>query len=134
MISYSISYTVMESSHLLQTPPNQDLRGCLPILPRQTLQAFLLKPLTPHKRTVSFNNDAPLLAPLHYIGSRKPRMQFPLPHADLSALALAVLSFEFFDVRLQFVEVVDPVVGDADGADESGAFCLDEREPAAFAG
>lgn len=61
-------------------------------------------------------------------------MQFPLPDTDLSALALAVLPFEFFDVRLQLVEMVNAIIGDADGADESGAFRFDESEPGAIAG
>lgn len=61
-------------------------------------------------------------------------MQFPLPNTDLSALALAILSFEFFDVRLQLVEMVHAVVGDADGADEAGAFGFEEGEPGAVAG
>lgn len=61
-------------------------------------------------------------------------MQLPLPNTDLSALALAVLSFEFFDVRLQLVEMVNAIVGDADGADESGTFCFDKSEPGAIAG
>ena len=61
-------------------------------------------------------------------------MQFPLPNTDLSALPLAVLSFYFFDVRLQLIEMVNPIIRDADGADESGAFCFDKSEPAAIAG
>ena len=61
-------------------------------------------------------------------------MQFPLPNTDLSALALAVLSFEFFDIRLQLVEMVNAIVRDADGANESGAFCFDKSEPGAIAG
>ena len=61
-------------------------------------------------------------------------MQFPLSDADLSALTLSVLSFQFFDVRLQFIEVMDAVVGDPDGADESGALRFDEGEPGAIAG
>lgn len=61
-------------------------------------------------------------------------MQFPLPYTDLSALTLAVLFFEFFDVRLQLVEMVDTIVGDADGTDKSGAFCFDKSSPGAFAG
>ena len=60
-------------------------------------------------------------------------MQFPLPDADLSALTLSVLSFQFFDVRLQFVEMMNAVVGDTDGADASGALCFDESEPGSVA-
>ena len=59
-------------------------------------------------------------------------MQFPLPNTDLPPLALAVLSLEFFDVGLQFVQMVNAVVGDADGADESGALCFDKSEPGAI--
>ena len=121
------------SSHLLQTPPNQHLCGCLPILLCQNLQAFLLKSLPPYQRTVSFDNHAPLLAPLHNVGPREPGMQFPLPNADLAALAFSVLALKFGDVRLQFVEMVGAVVGDADGADQSGALGFDESEPGAFA-
>lgn len=61
-------------------------------------------------------------------------MQFPLPYTNLSALALAVLSFEFFDVRLQLVEMVYAIIRDANGANESGSFRLDESKPGAFAG
>ena len=61
-------------------------------------------------------------------------MQFPLPYTDLSALAFAVLFFEFLDVRLQLVEMVNTIVGDADGADKSGAFCFYKSKPGAFAG
>ena len=61
-------------------------------------------------------------------------MHLPLPDADLPALALSVPSLEFADVRFQFVEVVEAVVGDADGADEAGALGFDEREPGAVAG
>ena len=61
-------------------------------------------------------------------------MYLPLPDTELSALALAVLSFEVFDVRLQLVEMVNAIVGDTDGADESGALCFDESEPGAIAG
>ena len=61
-------------------------------------------------------------------------MQFPLPDADLPALTLSVLFFKFFDVRLQFIEMVNAVVGDSDGADASGALCFDESEPGSIAG
>ena len=61
-------------------------------------------------------------------------MQFPLPNTDLPSLALAVLSFKFLDVSLQFVEMMDAIVGDADGADEPGAFGFDQREPGAITG
>ena len=61
-------------------------------------------------------------------------MHLPLPDADLPALALSVPPLEFADVRFQFVEVVEAVVGDADGADEAGALGFDEREPGAVAG
>ncbi len=45
-----------------------------------------------------------------------------------------MLPFESLDVRLQLGEVVDAVVGDADGADEAGALGFDEGEPGAVAG
>lgn len=61
-------------------------------------------------------------------------MQLPLPHADLSALAFAVLAFQFLDVGFEFVEVVDAVVGDTDGADGAGVFGFDEGAPGAGAG
>lgn len=61
-------------------------------------------------------------------------MQFPLPYTDLSALALAVLSFEFFDVRLQLVKMVYAIVRYPNGANESGSFRLDKSKPGAFAG
>ena len=126
--------TVVGGSHLLQTPPHQNLRRCLSILLHQRLQSLLLESLASHKRTVGFDDHALLLAPLDNVGPRKPRMQFPLPDTDLSTLTLSMLSFEFFDVRLQLVEMMNAVVGDADGADESGAFCFDKSEPGAIAG
>lgn len=126
-------HNVAGSSHFLQTPPHQHLRRRLPILSHQRLQGFLLKSLAPHKRTVSLDNYSPLLAPLNNVGPCKPRMQFPLPNADLSALALAVLPLELLDVRLQLVEMVNAIVGDADGTDKSGAFCFDKSEPCAIA-
>ena len=61
-------------------------------------------------------------------------MQFPLPYTDLSALTLPVLFFKFFDVRVQLVEMVNTIVGDADGADKAGTFCFDKSKPGPFAG
>ena len=123
-----------EKPHLLQTPPNQHLRRRLPIPPRQNPQRLLPEPLAPHERTVSLHNDAPLLTPLHNLRPGQPRVHLPLPDADLPALALAVPCLEVPDVRFQLVEVVEAVVGDADGADEAGALGLDEGEPGAVAG
>lgn len=58
-------------------------------------------------------------------------MQFPLADADLTAFAFAVFGFEFGDVGGQFFEVVDAVVGDADGADLTGGLGFDEGAPGA---
>lgn len=44
-------------------------------------------------------------------------MRSPLPNTDVSVLALAVLSLELFYIRLQLVEMVNAMVGNADGAD-----------------
>lgn len=128
-ISHFISCNVVGRSHLLQTPPHQYLCWSLPILFTQRLQTFLPKTLTPHERTVSLDDYSPLLAPLYNVGTCKPRLQLPLANTDLSALALAVLYFKFFDVRLELVEMVNAIIGDADGANESSAFCFDESEP-----
>ena len=100
----------------------------------QHLQGFLLESLAPHNRTVSFDDHSPVLAPLDNVGPCKPGMQLPLPNADLSTLALAMLSFEFFDVRLQLVKMMNAIVGDADGADASSAFCFDESKPGTITG
>lgn len=54
--------------------------------------------------------------------------------ADFTAFAFAVLGIEFGDVGFEFVEVVDAVVGDADGADEAGLLGFEEGEPGAAAG
>ena len=61
-------------------------------------------------------------------------MQFPLPDADLPAFASTVLGFEGGDVRLQFFEVVDAVVGDTDGVDLAGRLGFDEGAPGAETG
>ena len=61
-------------------------------------------------------------------------MQFPLPNTDLSALTFSVLPFEFFYVRLQLVEMMNAIIGDANGSDEPSAFCFDKSEPGAFTG
>ena len=101
---------------------------------RQPLHSFLLESLAPYDRTVRLDDDSPFPTPLYDVGPREPRVQFPLPDADLSALTFAVLPFEVLDVGLQLGEMVDAVVGDADGADEAGAFGFDESEPGAVAG
>lgn len=44
-------------------------------------------------------------------------MQLPLPYTDLATLALAVLALELLDVRLELIEMMDAVVGYAQGAD-----------------
>ncbi len=100
----------------------------------QCLHSFLLESLAPYDGTVRLDDDSPFPTPLYDVGPREPRVQFPLPDADFSALTLAVLPFEFLDVRLQLGEMVNAVVGDADGADEAGAFGFEEGEPGAVAG
>lgn len=59
------------------------------------------------KRRISLDNDIPLLKPLDDILARAPRMDLIL--ADINPPAASLL-----DVLLEFVEMVDSVVGDAD--------------------
>jgi hypothetical protein len=61
-------------------------------------------------------------------------MQLPLSDADLASFALAVLLFELLDVRFELVEMVDSVVGDADGSDLACLLRFNESAPAAFSG
>ena len=61
-------------------------------------------------------------------------MEFPLPDADFPAFAFPVLGFQFVDIGFEFVEVVEAVVGDADGADAARLLGFEEGEPGAAAG
>ena len=135
-ISSSHRYITQSTAkpHLLQTPPQQDLRRRLPILLPQPLQHGLLKPLAPHDGAISLDHHPPFPAPPHDIRSRKPGMEFPLPDADFPAFAFPVLGFQFLDIGFEFVEVVEAVVGDADGADAARLLGFEEGEPGAAAG
>lgn len=78
------------------------------MLLRQILQHRLLYSLSPRQRRIRLHDDVPLLKPPNDIGSGEPGVQFVLPDVDRTADAA------FLDVLLEFVKVVDTVVGDAD--------------------
>lgn len=77
---------------------------------------------------------ASLSAPLYYIRSRQPGMEFPLANGDGAAGAFSAFFFAGGDVGLEFVKVVEAVVGDADGVDQAGFLGFVEGAPGAEAG
>lgn len=100
----------------------------------QRLQNRLLESFAADDGTVGFDDDASVPAPFHNVLPSQPRMDFPLADADFSAVSWAVLGFEVFDGGFELVEVVDAVVGDADGADLAGLLGFDEGAPGAGSG
>ncbi len=61
-------------------------------------------------------------------------MQFPLPNGDGSASACPVFFFAGGDVGLEFVEMVEAVIGDADRVDQASFLGFVEGAPGAEAG
>lgn len=59
------------------------------------------------QRTIRLDHDIALLQPINDIPPVAPRVNLVLAHVDLAASGLV-------DVLLEFVKVVDAVVGDSD--------------------
>lgn len=92
------------------------------MLPDQALQNRLLHARRLHQRRVSLDDDIALLQPVDDIFPRAPRVDLVLADGDLSAHAAV-------DVLFQFVQMVDAVVRDSDGADLAGLLGLHEGTP-----
>lgn len=60
-------------------------------------------------------------------------MQFPLPYTYFTTFAFATLTFELLDVRLELIEMVDAVVGYAQGADFASLLRFNQGTPGAIA-
>lgn len=56
-------------------------------------------------------------------------MQFPLADRDGASGSRSVSGFERFDVRFEFLQVVDSIVGDAERADLAGLLGGEECVP-----
>jgi hypothetical protein len=92
-------------------------------------QNRILCPLTTHDGTVSLDDDLALTTPIHNVITRQPGVQFPLADRNGAPCSGAMLGFEVFDVRLEFIQVVDSVVRDAQGADLTGLLGGEESVP-----
>lgn len=110
---------------LLQTPPQQDLGPGLSVFLAQGLQNLFVGALTADDGAVGLEGDVALLAPLDDVVAGQPGVDLPLADVDGAAVAGRL------DVLLELVEVVDAVVGHADGPDAAGLLRLNQRLPRA---
>lgn len=76
------------------------------------------------QRTVRLNDDVAFLQPVDDVSTVTPRVDLVLPDIDL-ATARTV------DVLLEFIKMVDSVVGHPDRADFACFLCLDQGLPGA---
>ena len=118
---------------LLQTPSQQHLGPRLAVSIRDLVQDRVVGPLTPHERTVRLHDDAPGPTPVDDVVARQPGVQLPLADGDCAAGAGTVLGLEGLDVGLELGEVMDAVVGDAEGADLARLLGGDQSVPGAEA-
>lgn len=103
-------------TYLLQAPPQQDLSRLLSILLHHLLHLRIIEPLTPHNRTICFENNISLLTPLHNVRSRQPRMKLPLPNTDFAA-GTRLLAIEFLDMSLKLIKVINTIIRNTQRAD-----------------
>lgn len=87
---------------------------------RQRLEFWLSKPLAPHEWGVCLTDDVAFLTPVHDVGPGKPGVKLPLADTDFPTFTFTVLTLELFDVGLQFVEMMNTVIRDTNGADLAG--------------
>lgn len=87
---------------------------------RQRLEFWLSKPLAPHEWGVCLADDVAFLTPVHDVGPGKPGVKLPLADTDFPTFTFTVLTLELFDVGLQFVEMMNTVIRDTNGADLAG--------------
>jgi hypothetical protein len=90
--------------------------------------------LAAHERAVGLDHHVAGAAPGHDIVAGQPRVDLPLADGEGAAGVGAVGAFEGLYVRFELVEVVEAVVGDAEGADAARLLGRDERVPGAEAG
>jgi hypothetical protein len=117
----------IDRTYLLQTPPNKYLRPRLLMLLLQSHQRRLRSPRSPHKWRVRLNNNIVFSAPVDDIMSREPGMDLVLPYGNHAAAAI-------LDILVEFLQVVEAEVRDADGADLTCFLGLDESAPGAETG
>lgn len=112
--------------YLLQAPSQKNLCRGLAVLLRQCLQYRLIHALGLHQRRVGLHHNIALLQPRGDVLAMAPRVNLVLADIDLAADAAV-------NVLLELIEMVNTVVGDANGADFSGLLRFDESPPGACA-
>jgi len=101
---------------------------------RHLPQDGVVRSLAAHQRAVGLDHHVAGAAPRHDVLAGEPGVDLPLADGEDAAGTGAVGAFEVLDVRFELVEVVEAVVGDAEGADEAGFLGGDEHVPGFEAG
>ena len=97
--------------------------------PGDLIQNQIFCPLPTHNGTVSLDDDIARTTPTHDIVVGKPGVQFPLADRDGTPCSGPVLGFEISDMGLKLIQVVDSIVGYAQGADLAGLLGGEESIP-----
>lgn len=114
-------------TYILQHPPDHNLRRRLVIFFAQRTQNRLVEPRPVRQRTVRLDNDVAFLQPVDDISTVTPRVDLILPNIDL-ATARAV------DILLEFIKMVNSVVGHSNRADLACFLRLNQGLPGAETG
>ena len=113
----------------LHAPSYEDLCWRLSVRFRLFLNLLLAEPLTSYNGTIGFCDDTIRFAPVYNVRPGKPRVELPLSNTNFTTLTFPISSFELIDVVLEFVKMMDSVIGHAQGPDLASLLSLDHGSP-----